>query len=196
MKTTEFASCLQQAVRTAWRDYLKENAAHSPYAFALIEGQCGGYLLYAIASESGLNTVVAKYDKRGYRYRGKAGEEFDNHEKLAHWLRWANPDDGWAFNKFPPISAVEKGLSALAGAFGEDAEKLEDFCVEVLTSIQNSESPLSRPDGEQAIVGVTRGENPSDFLRTATRCNRDAAVQRLLSEYRLGEEAGRKIKQP
>src|SRR6516225_3794468 len=84
-----FASLLRKAILGAWNGFIAEHPMERPYAFALIGGQSGNYLAYAIATEEGLQRIAAEYDSRGYRYRAW-GHKLDNRQKLAQWLRWAN----------------------------------------------------------------------------------------------------------
>ena len=82
------------------------------------------------------------------------------------------------------------------GAFGEDAERLEEFCTEVLAAVRSDPAWSAVTPGVSVMLGVTSGEDPRDFLRTATRANDFKAVRRLRAEYRLGEELSARIPSP
>jgi len=195
----QFAQCLQQAVVGAFQEFRDTNPFESPYAFAIILGQVGNYLGYASATEEGLRRTALEYQRLGYRYQSWAHEECDQLEKLAAWLRWANPDDGWRYGEFPSRFQVQPGLHALvaAAAFGEDATQLEEFCTEVLSSVTADPrwQALQQDQSRSVIVGVTAGEDPRDFLRTATRCNPYSVVEQLWAEHWQGDEFSSRIHQ-
>jgi Domain of unknown function (DUF4303) len=172
---------LRRAIVGALAEFRRQAPDETPYALAIITGQCGDYLGYAIATEEGLHRVADKYAAAGYRYRGPEWEEADNRERLAEWLRWANPDDGWSYGDFADDLGITDGLAHLVrgGAFGEDAEGLEEFCTEVLAALRSDPNWLAVAAGVRIVVGVTSGEDPRDFLRTATRANDYHAVLQL-----------------
>jgi hypothetical protein len=198
MDRLRFAQSLREAVVRAVRDFCDDNPGETPYAFALIQGQVGNYLGFAIATEEGLRRVAAKYDALGYRYQGFPWEVRNNVDELVTWLRWANPDDEWRYGDFSPTFQITESLASLVGdgAFGENAAELEEFCSEVLASLQKDVTwdglQISRP----IVVGVTDGVDPRDFLRTATRCNRYPLVCRLWTEYAAAEELSSRISSP
>jgi hypothetical protein len=198
MDRSEFARVLRRAVVGALSEFRRQSAGESPYALAIILGQVGNYLGYAVATEEGLRKVASNYDAKGYGYRGWEWEKFNNLERLATWLRWANPDDGWQYGDFPDRFDVARLLAALvdAEAFGKDAEELEEFCTDVLAALQSDAEWLSAVGADRIFVGVTSGEDPREFLRTATRANPFALVRELWWEYQRGEELSRKILPP
>jgi hypothetical protein len=191
-----FSTLLRQAILGAWDEFVLAQPADHPYAFTLIGGQVGNYLGYAVATEEGLLRVAADYETRGYRYQGWEWENFDNCEKLAVWLRWANPDDGWRYGDFPKNFEVQAALAQLVktGAIGQDPEGFEEFCTDVLTSLQQERA--WQPWSGRVVVGFTYGEDPRDFLRTATRANPYPLVQKLWGEHWQGEELSRRIPAP
>jgi hypothetical protein len=197
LKRADFTGVLQRAVVGALNDFKRQVPDETPYALAVILGQCGNYLGYAVATEEGLRRIASQYAAKGYRYQGWEWEEFDNQERLATWLRWANPDDGWRYEDFPDRFRVAALLADLVAgeAFGEGAEELEEFCTEVLAGLQSDVDWLAVA-GERMVVGVTFGEDPRDFLRTATRANRYNVVRQLWAEHWRGEELSRKIPAP
>ena len=198
MDRPAFAKALQDAVVRALDEFRSTTQGQTPYAFALMPGQVANYLGYAVGTEERLREVAAEYAGKGYRYRGAEWEQFDNCEQLATWLRWANPDDGWHYRNFPDSSGITNALASLVecGAFGEDAEGLEEFCTETLVSIRSDPAWLRIASGDGIIVGVTSGESPRDYLRTATRANSFEAVRQLWAEYWLGEELSGQIERP
>src|SRR5262245_8681863 len=111
-----FARLLRDAALEGWREFIRRNPDESPYAFAIIEGQSGNYLGYAVATEERLRRTAAAYEARGYRYIPLTRQEFDNHTMLAEWLRWANPDDGWFLGDFPVQFQIQHRLNELVGA--------------------------------------------------------------------------------
>jgi Domain of unknown function (DUF4303) len=191
-----FATLLRQAILGAWAEFIHAQPTDHPYAFALIGGQCGNYLGYAVATEQGLRRIAAHYDGRGYRYQGCEWEDFDNREKLSIWLRWANPDDGWQYGDFPDHFNVLPALAQLveADAFGEDAEELEEFCTDVVASLQKETA--WQPWSRRVAVGFTYGEDPREFLRTATRANPYPLVRKLWREHWEAEELSDQILAP
>jgi hypothetical protein len=195
---TKFASVLRDAVVGALSEFRERVPNEVPYAFAIIQDECGEYLGYAIATEQGLQQVASKYDGKGYCYQGNDWEEFDNLEQLTKWLRWANPDDGWHYGNFPERFQVSEQLASLVrcGTFGKDAKELEAFCTDVLGSLQFDRDWTELVAKHRVIVGVTEGEDPRDFLRTASRANGHEAVRQLWAEYRRGEELSGRILPP
>jgi hypothetical protein len=195
---SEFAQVLQRAVVAALSEFRRQSPGECPYALAIILGQAGNYLGYTVATEEGLRRVASKYAAAGYCYQGWEWEEFDNLERLAVWLRWANPDDGWRYGDFAARFGVTRQLAALVenGAFGEDAEELEEFCTEALAALQHDLEWLSVVAADQVVVGVTFGSDPRDFLRTATRANSYSLVRQVWAEYCRCEELSNKIRPP
>lgn len=196
MNRTEFATLLRTSLIEELRSFRERNPGETPYALALLPGQCGDGLDYAIATEEGLQRVAAKYYEMGYRYRKRwRWEAADSLEKLVEYLRWANPDDGWHYGDFDARPRVMKSFQRLVaqGKFGEEASELEEFCTEVLASLQDDPAWQSLASDHPVIVGVTWGSNPRDFLLTATRANRFAAAQALWGEFWRGEEVGARI---
>ena len=193
MNCSVFATLLENAILTELEKFARLHSADRPYAFALIGGQCRSYLGYAIASETGLQRVAAEYDQIGYRYQGWSWENFDNCEKLAIWLRWSTPDDGWQYGDFS--EPVQKAFAQLVGSrlLGENADELEPFCTAALTSL--TQEPKWHP-WSSVTVGFSYGEDPRDFLRTATRANPHAPVLKLWAESSRGEGLDRRILPP
>jgi hypothetical protein len=174
MERDIFALSLRQAILASWTEFLVQHANETAYALALIPGQMGHSLGYAIATEERLLRVAEKYQAEGWRYDAAEWEIFEDRQKIAEWLRWANPDDGWHFGDFPDHFEIPETLDALVedGAFGEDVHDLEEFCTHVLAQLR-SDIPADM------ILGVTWGEDPRDFLRTATRINGYSNVTEL-----------------
>jgi hypothetical protein len=172
---------------------MRQRSADRPYALALVSGQCVEYLGYAIATEAGLRKVAAHYVARGYRYLGWEHERYDNQEKLATWLRWANPDDGWEYGDFPEVLGVKETLKRLVDSgtlTGDDAD-FEGFCTDMLASLLQVSK--WQPWANQVFVGFTYGSDPRDFLRTATRANPYPLVLKLWAEYWKGEDISPRI---
>ncbi|WZO97713.1 DUF4303 domain-containing protein [Isosphaeraceae bacterium EP7] len=191
MDRAPLSDMLRAAIVHVLRDYRRQNPTETPYAFALIMGQAGAPI-YAVATEQGLRRTASKYHELGYRYRGNDGEEFDPRQKLAAWLRWANPDDGWDYGEFPGQFPIQPLLGPLleGDEFGQDAEGLEEYFTDVLATLRGT-SEL-----DSLTVGVTYGADPRDFVRTATKANTDDTVRRLLSEVSLANEVESRIKSP
>lgn len=198
MDRSAFSSALRRGIAGALAEFRRQAPDETPYAFAIVMGQCGDYLSYAIATEERLHRVAEKYAATGYRYGGPECDDSSNRDRLAQWLRWANPDDGWYYGDFGDDPGIADGLAGLvrSGTFGEDAEGLEEFCTEVLTALQSDPTWLEAVAGMRVIVGVTSGEDPRDFLRTATRANDYQAVLQLWAEFGRGEELSSQIASP
>lgn len=191
-----FAHDLEQALLGGWTEFRDSNPGETPYAFALIGGQVGNYLGYAVATEEGLRRIAAEYDQRGYRYHGHEWERFDNLEKLAVWLRWADPDDGWSYADFPERFQIQAKLRQAVGSgeLGGNAEKLEEFCTDVLAALERSSAWREQVGLGKVVLGFTYGEDPRTFLRTATRANAYPTVLRLWGEQREAEEMESRIR--
>jgi hypothetical protein len=190
-----FAHDLEQAILGAWTEFRRENPAETPYGLALIGGQVGNYLGCAVATEEGLRRIAAEYDQHGYRYFGNECERFDNLEKLAVWLRWANPDDGWFYRDFPERFQIQNKLrqAVKSGELGKNAEGLEEFCTDVLAALEKSPGWRDQVGLGKVVSGFTYGEDPRDFIRTATRANAYPTVLRLWEERWQAEELDGRI---
>jgi hypothetical protein len=198
MNHSMFADTLREAILAAFGEFRQRNPSETPYAFALVGGSGGDRLRYAVATEQALLRVASEYDRRGYRYQAHDWEQFDNRAKLATWLRWANPDDGWVYGDFPERFGVLAALRGLldAGQFGEEGEGIEELCTVVLDSLYSVSGWGERTGltgGGPVVVGFTYGEDPRDFLRTATRANPYHLVRRLWVESWQAEEMGTRI---
>lgn len=190
MDRQTFAISLKRAIFESYADFRGMLPGETPYALAVILGQSGKRLGIAIATEEGLIRVTEQYAARGYRYRGPQWQEYDNLERLYSWLRWANPDDGWYSGGFGSSHELSDSLSVLlrAGEFATVPEDIEELSMEVLICLRADQAWAEITNGASVILGVTSGEDPRDFLRTATLANDYAAVRRLWSEFWLGEE--------
>ncbi|VTU00079.1 : DUF4303 [Gemmataceae bacterium] len=198
MTRSDFATTLRAAVVEAMRRFREYSPAESPYALAVILGQCGNYLGHAIASEEGLRRVAAGYAAKGYRYQCEEWEQIDQLERLATWLRWSNPDDGWRYGDFPDSSGVVAALAELVGTgeFGEDANHLEEFATIVLADLHSDPDWQCLTRGHRVYVGVTHGSDPRNFLRTASRANTHDVARDLWGEYWQGDELRNRILSP
>jgi hypothetical protein len=205
MNRAEFAEGLRSQIVAALRAFREEHRDETPYGFALLGGQSGEpYLGTAIATEEGNRRVGARYQKLGYRHvllenspRLKE-ERSATVEELATWLRWANPDDGWHYGGLPDHKRIQEELCALieAGGLGEKGEDFEEFCTEVLASLHGMPAWQEEMARGLVIVGFTYGEDPDDFLRTATRANPWSVVNRLWAERWRARELGGRIRSP
>ena len=103
MKTNRatFAEELRHAIVATLRQFREAHPDERPYAFALIVGQPGAwYISSAIATEEGLQEVAETYrDRHGYRFVSGKSERPASLEELKTLLRWANPDDGWYYER-------------------------------------------------------------------------------------------------
>jgi hypothetical protein len=198
MDRSGFADLLRDVVIGAWKEFRRQHPAELPYALALVVGRGGKYLGYAVATEERLKRLASRYHRMGYKYQAWDWERVNNRAKLADWLRWANPDDGWHCGDFPKRFAVQDVLHQLveSGTFGEDADQLEEFCIEVLSSLRADQRWVRLMGKCPIVVGVTYGEDPRDFLRTATVCNKYHVVRQLWSESWRGEELDHRISRP
>jgi hypothetical protein len=199
MNRSKFAETLREAILTVMNEFRQRHPSETPYAFALVADSAEGWLGYAVAIEEGLLKVASEYESRGYRYQAHDWEQIDNRARLATWLRWANPDDGWVYGDFPERFGVLVTLRWLldSGEFGEDGDGIEEFCVGVLASLDDMPGWRERTGltgGGPVVVGFTYGEDPRDFLRTATRANPYTLVRRLWDEYWQADEIEPKIK--
>jgi hypothetical protein len=198
MSRLSFADTLRQAILAGFDEFCCRHPSEDPYAFALVGDPTGDYLGYAVATEQGLLRVASDYERRGYRYQGYDGEQFDNREKLMVWLRWANPDDGWTYGEFPERFDVQRAILQLfeSGEIGGGGEEFEELCTEILSSLQDllSRGHPSASNSERSIViGFTYGTDPRDFLLTATRANPYPLVRRLWAEAWKAEEISPRI---
>jgi hypothetical protein len=193
-----FAGIVQQAIIDACRRELGRPVAWTPYGFALIGGQCANYLGYAVATEEGLKRVADEYHARGWKYEAFEWEKFDNREKLAIYLRWANPDDGWRYENFAERFEIQTRLERWTAADGVDKTeaKFEEFCTDVLASLQTTPEWRELVLESNLIVGFTWGEDPRDFLRTATRANPYPKVLTLWDECWQADELRSRITSP
>jgi hypothetical protein len=199
MDRVAFAAELCREVVADLRKFQETHPDETPYGYALIGGQPGSpYLGSAIATEEGLRRVAAKYVAAGYRYKGFREEKPATAGELAGWLRWANPDDGWYYWGLPDHKTVQRALVALidAGGLGEDGDEFEEFCTEVLGSLQTVPEWREAMGRGLVVVGFTYGSDPRDFLRTATRVNPYPIVRRLWREQWAADELAPRLKAP
>lgn len=198
MDCLQFEQRLRDGILLAIREFCSQHPGETPYGFALILGQCGSYLGCAIATEEGLSRIADQYVERGYRYEGFDWQEVAHAKELAVWLRWAHPDDGWYYEDFPSQLGITDQLKdlVLQNAFGDQAGQLEAFCTDVLTSLQTDVDWQQLVQRRPIIVGVYEGNDPRNFLRTATRCNPYAIVRQLWQEQSLADESSSRIKSP
>lgn len=185
MNRLAFAEELRLRIVADLLRFREKHRDETLYGYAIIGGQPGApYLASAVATEEGLQRVAAKYQKRGYRYKGFVEDRPATVEELAAWLRWANPDDGWYYCGLPDHGRVQDALVALidAGGLGDHGEEFEEFCTDVLASLHNVPEWREEMDRGLVIVGFTYGSDPRDFLRTATRANPYPVVRRLWQE--------------
>jgi hypothetical protein len=194
----KFAEELRREIVAGLRAFREQHAAETPYAYALLGGTGADYLGTAIATEEGLRRVAAKYAKLGYRYVLLTSERPATGAELAAWLRWANPDDGWYMGGLPEHKRVQEELCALveAGDLGEDGGDFEEFCTDVLASLQDMPAWQEELARGEVIVGFTYGSDPRDFLRTATRANPYPIMRRLWAETWKADELQSRIKSP
>lgn len=181
----------------AVREFRRERPDEQPYAFALVGGQGGNYVGFAVATEQGLRETAKKYADSGYRYKGFEWEVVDQVERLSVWLRWANPDDGWRYGDFADSEALCRSLRELfeRGELRDEGGDFEAFCTdEVLTPLTRDPAWEQDPLGRSLIVGFTYGEDPRDFLRSATRANPYPRVIELWKQHRQAQEVEPRIK--
>lgn len=195
MDRAAFSAVLRNAIVAALDEFACQHPADEPYGFALVGGQCCNLACYAIASENGLRREAEYYHRLGYRYDGFFGEVWDDFEKLSSWLRWDNPDAGWYYGDFPEHFGIQTTLKRLVASEGldEKSDDIEELCTDALASL-NNEAAWRRWSG--VIVGFTYGEDPRDFLRTATRANPYFLVRKLWAEQWQADELERRIKRP
>src|SRR5262249_18466183 len=147
-------------------------------------------------TEQGLLRVALEYDRRGYRYQAHDWEQFDNREKLATWLRWANPDDGWEYGELPERFGVQAKLRDVVHSeeVGQAGAGVERVCASGVASLNDLPDWRELTGGGSVVLGITYGEDPRNFLRTATRANPYPLVQRLWAEYWYADAINPRIK--
>ncbi|OWK45405.1 DUF4303 domain-containing protein [Fimbriiglobus ruber] len=183
MERAAFADELCRQIVADLRRFREAHPKETVYGYGLL-GEPGGepYLASVVATEEGLQRVAAKYQKLGYRYKGFVEERAATAGELATWLRWANPDDGWYFWGLPDHKRVRAALTALVDAGGLGGEEFEEFCTDVLASLQTVPEWREEMTRGLVVLGFTYGSDPRDFLRTATRANPYPVVRRLWRE--------------
>ena len=70
MNRSALAQRLRDSIVAGIRAFRRERSDERPYAVALIGGQAGNYISFAIATEEGLREAAKKYAESGYRYKG------------------------------------------------------------------------------------------------------------------------------
>ncbi|HEX8913969.1 MAG TPA: hypothetical protein VF796_16590 [Humisphaera sp.] len=194
-KTSDLAARLRASVVGAMTRFRRARPAERPYALAVLVGQDARRIWCAVATEEGLRETVAEYRRLGYRHHDFEGDESDDQAGLlAAWLRWANPDDGWRHVELDDGDALG---DALGHAFQGDAltPAFEAFMTDVvLASLRHEPGWLAV--GRSVIAGYTSGQDPADFVRSATRANDHQAVATMWGEWRRGETVGRSVRPP
>jgi hypothetical protein len=199
MNRPALAQRLRDSIVVAVRAFRRERPDERPYAFALVGGQAGNYIGFAIATEEGLRETAKKYAESGYRYEGWEWEEVDHAERLAVWLRWANPDDGWRYGDFDDSEALCRSLRLLfdRAELTDESGSFEAFCTDdVLSPLSRDPNWARDPLSRSLIAGFTYGEDPRDFLRSATRANPYPLVIALWGEHWQAQEVEPRIKTP
>ncbi|NEO86271.1 MAG: DUF4303 domain-containing protein [Spirulina sp. SIO3F2] len=179
----EFKHLFNQSVLRSFSRFIHKHGDERPYALAISTGQTCNYLGFAVATEEKLVQTARDYAAElSYRYEAHKWENDNLQEKLQIWLRWSNPDDGWYYKDFDNSDKLQQFLKRLSKQENCD-EQLECLCIESLrllvreTVWQELTLPFS------TTIGITPGENPDDFLRTATMINDYSTTMRLWSEY-------------
>jgi hypothetical protein len=198
MDRIAFGDALRRQVVADLRLFRAEHPGETVYAYGLLGGLAAPAVGSVVATEEGLQRVAAQYRQRGYRYRLFGEVRRAAVGELAVWLRWANPDDGWYFRGLPGWDRVQAGLVELVeqGGLGERGEEFEEFCTDVLASLRDAPSWQDEMARGPVIVGLTYGEDPRDFLRTATRANPYPLVKQLWAETWNAEELRSRIIPP
>ena len=80
MNRAALTQYLRDAIVTAVRAFRRERPGEQPYAFALVGGQAGNYIGFAIATEEGLGETAKRYVEWGDISAMKVGdwEEVDH----------------------------------------------------------------------------------------------------------------------
>jgi hypothetical protein len=199
MHTPTDRSTLARRLRTsiveALRRFRQDRPDDHPYAFALIGGQGGDYVGFAVATEQDLLRTARSYAADGYRCnRAFAWAPAEEIERLATWLRWANPDDGWTYGDFDDAGDLSVDLTRLCGDAERPEDELESFCVdEVLVPLVNDPTWAGGRVLGSLTFGFTTGEDPQQFLRSATRVNAYPRVRDLWRQFEQAEELGRRV---
>jgi len=181
---SEWSGLMQEEIEKA----LAANLAGRPYAVAVIQGQMVEYVLLAVATEDGLAQCAQSYLDSGYR-NTENPDEAESLAALREWLRWANPDDGWATDELDDQEGLAKCLESYR-SLPEDQQDgaLTRDCVSALKE-------LAPKYNEQGIVlGVTWGEDPQDFHDTAVQINTGERLAAYESEFRSGQVLDPKIR--
>jgi hypothetical protein len=197
MDGSALAQRLRDSIIAAVRAFRRERPGEHPYAFALVGGQSGNYVGFAIATEEGLRETAKKYAESGYRCERWEWETVDDVERLSVWLRWANPDDGWRYGDFDDSEELRRSLRLLfdTGELSDEAGKFEAFCTDkVLVPLSRDPGWAHDPLSQSLIVGFTYGGDPRDFLRSATRANPYPRVIELWRQHWQAHEVEPRIK--
>lgn len=197
MDRAALAQRLRDSVIAAVQSIRYERPAEHPYAFALVGGQAGNYVGFAVATEEGLRETAIKYGERGYRYEGWEWEHADNVERLSVWLPWASPDDGWHYGDFDDSESLCHALRELfaRGVLRDDDGSFEAFCAdEVLQPLSRDPHWTRDPLSATLTLGFTYADDPRHFLRSATRANPYPRVLDLWRQHWRAEEIDHRIK--
>lgn len=170
-----FTALLKQTILNEIAHFKKENANNSIYGLAIIMGQAGNYLGLAFATANGLEKIAAEYF-RPDETDWKRQRLYSNIENLKQWLKWANPDDGWHYIYFTEKSRIDEYLEKMISeVHPHDIDTaIEKGCIEILRCMEFQEMDI--------VFGITHGENPEDFLKTATMINTYEKVKQLWAD--------------
>ena len=158
----------------------KANKARRPYAIAIIKCQQVGEMLLAVATEDGLTECVQNYYDIGYRNieHPEASEE-ETLATLREWVRWANPDDGWAITDLDDQQAMAE-CSEPYRSMDEDEsdEAFERDLVSALTKL----APKYNKQG--IVLGTTWGEDPEIIYGSAEEINAKQVLKPFEAELK------------
>ena len=172
---------LKNAILNELETFVKNHASDTVYGMAMVMGQLGNYLGLAFATENGLEKISTKY----LNHKTSNWQEqrlYTDIENLKTWLKWANPDDGWHYVDFSEKHCIDKYLEELTKEISAEEinKEIEKNCIQAL---QNKEF-----EKFDIIFGITYGEDPDDFLRTATQINTLEKVKQLWRDTKAARE--------
>jgi Domain of unknown function (DUF4303) len=187
LRIDRYYAALLKAIKASFAAIKDHYAGQRMYGYALVMGDLRDYTMAAAHSEEGLDAVVGRYVKSGYKAR-----KGDARALLRDMLRW-NCDDGWFHLTDPdPFDAANELLKEAAedsGAFyeGGGSDLAEQLFLAALH--ESYHRGVFGKDQSVTVLLYTGEDSDKEVRRWVKWANPPAVVERFLREWKAGDRA-------